>query len=74
MFETKVSEYFEGDCDNFIVPATEVPEMVQLVLSWYYLQYLACLKLRVNTRFVCAVKKSPKEVWSLEYGFHYAKN
>ena len=27
MFEAKTREYFHGVCDNFLVPATEVPEM-----------------------------------------------
>ena len=31
MFEAKAREYFKGACDQFLVKATEVPEMVWLV-------------------------------------------
>ena len=33
MFEAKTREYFQGVCDHFLVPATEVPEMEQLVFG-----------------------------------------
>ena len=33
MFEVKTREYFKGVCDHFLVPATEVPQMVQLVFG-----------------------------------------
>ena len=33
MFEAKTREYFQGVCDHFLVPATEIPEMVQLVFG-----------------------------------------
>ena len=33
MFEAKAREYFQGACHHFLVPATEVPEKVQLVFS-----------------------------------------
>ena len=33
MFEAKTREYFQGVCDHFLIPATEVKEIVQLVLG-----------------------------------------
>ena len=33
MFEAKAREYFQGACRHFLVPATEVPDAVQLVFS-----------------------------------------
>ena len=33
MFEAKALEFFQGACDHFLVPATEVPETVRLVLT-----------------------------------------
>ena len=33
MFEAKTRDYFHGVCDHFLIPATEVKEIVQLVLG-----------------------------------------
>ena len=33
VFEAKIREYFENVCDHFLVPANDLPEMVQLVFG-----------------------------------------
>ena len=33
MFEAKAREYFQGACDHFLLPATEVLETLRLVFS-----------------------------------------
>ena len=50
MFEAKVRNYFQGAFHHYLVPDTEVPETVQLALN--SLQYLGCLKLGVNIKFL----------------------
>ena len=51
IFEAKDIEYFQGACHHFLVPATEVPKMVQVVFSMELL-VISCLKLGLNTKFV----------------------
>ena len=43
--------------------ATEVPVIVQLVLTRNYLQYLACRKLGVNTKFFGGLPKDIQRVF-----------
>ena len=50
-------EYFHGAHSHFLMPATEVQETVMLVLS---LEFLACLKLGMNTQFVLGFLKTYK--------------
>ena len=74
IFEANTREYFQGVCDYFLVPATEVPEIIQLVFGMELLpiyslseagsEHEACFgaSLRLTKGFK-AVKKSPNKVW-----------
>ena len=69
----KTREYFQGVCDHFLVPTTEVPEIIQLVfgmelLTIYSLceggsEHNVCFGafLRLTKGF-WVVKKLPREV------------
>ena len=73
MNEAKAREYFEGSCHQFLVPATEVMETVQLFLSMELLAMSSLSEVRSEHK-VCfgaylrlkkgfkAVRKSCKEV------------
>ena len=50
MFEAKARKYFPDVCHHFLVPATEVPETVQLAFSMEILTISSMSG--VNTKFV----------------------
>ena len=69
MFDAKTSEYFQGVCDHFLVPTSEIPEMIHLVfdmelLTIYSLpeagsEHKVCFG--ASSR-VLGIEKSPNEV------------
>ena len=53
MFEAKAREYFQGACHRFLVPATEVPEAGQLVISMELLAISSMSEVRSVYKVCC---------------------
>ena len=63
MIEAKVREYFEGACHHFLVPATEVPETVQLVFSMELLAIYSPSEARSEHKFFFGLPEDYQSVF-----------
>ena len=73
IFEAKAREYFQGACHHFLVPATEVPETVQLVFSMELLAISSMSEVRSEYKITILDNMFKRSTQSIVCAFYFQK-